>query len=467
MARVIYELEQLTKQELLDETRAALKTPDGKDARDKCDQLGNGFSAPSRASKAQLVFFISLYEGIVAEREKSYKSPAPAKMPLEPVSEPPIVVEPIIVVEPVQLNIEPVQQTLVVDEPVQQTVVVDEPVAVDEPVYENHDGLLAKAAQEYYQKLETYTLECLAANVKFTPAFFATVSYFRPTIERLAATSNAYSILNFKSQVLKRIADKVATSASQWPDDALTVNFNLFKQSVDASFSDLASAKVKNQNTGLNNRANNAVDVDVTRLLDWSQKLLANLPENASRWTCVATALMVLTGRRQSEIMSSGKFTLAEDGKLTFTGQLKRHQDDGNIAITIPVLCDPELVINAISWLDSWRKRIAPADDSFGEQQKAAKKAHDKYSRYLSQSAKATLTELVDIDGDWIHEGKDRRKCHLFRQIYGQVAYKRFYAGSGRKIGQVLTEILGHADSAGSRKFAAESYDADIFVVND
>jgi len=460
MARVIGQLEQLTKQELLDETRAALKTLEGKDARDKCDQLGNGFSAPSRASKAQLVYFISLYEGIVAEREKSCKSPAPAKMTVEPVSEPIIVVEPVEVIEPVQLNIEPVQQTLVVDEPVQQ-------IVVDEPVYANHEQLLDRAAQEYYQKLETYTLECLAANVKFTPAFFATVSYFRPTIERLAATSNAYSILNFKSQVLKRIGDKVADSASQWPDDALTVNFNLFKQSVDASFSDLASAKVKNQNTGLNNRANNAVDVDVTRLIQWSQKLLANLPENATRWTCVATALMVVTGRRQSEIMSSGKFTLAEDGKLTFTGQLKRHQDDGNVAITIPVLCDPELVINAISWLDSWRKRITPADDSFGEQQRAAKKAHDKYSRYLSQSAKATLTELVDINGDWIHEGKDRRKCHLFRQIYGQLAYKRFYAGSGRKIGQVLTEILGHADSAGSRKFAAESYDADIFVVND
>ena len=267
--------------------------------------------------------------------------------------------------------------------------------------------------------------------------------------------------------MLKRIADKVNTYATQYPDNALKTNYDLFCKSVAAAFSDLSAQKFITQNENLNNRANNAVNVDVTRLVAWSTKLLENLPERPDRWTAVAIALMVLTGRRQSEIMSSGKFVLADDNKLVFTGQLKRHHDDGNIAITIPALCEPELIINAINWLDSWRKRIAPADDSFDAQQKAAKKAHDKYSRYLSQAAKAALTELVDIAGDWITDGKDRRKCHLLRQIYGQLAYKRFYAGSGRKIGQVLTEILGHADSAGSRKFAAESYDADIFVVND
>ena len=327
-------------------------------------------------------------------------------------------------------------------------------------------GTLDRVANEYHQKIDDYTLECLASNTKFSTSFFELVNHFRPTIERLASTSNAYSLLNFKAQVLKRIADKVNTCATQYPDNALKTNYDLFTKSVAAAFSDLSAQKFTRQNENLNKRANNAVNVDVSNLVAWSTKLLENLPDRSNKWTAVAVALMVVTGRRQSEIMSSGKFALADDNKLIFTGQLKRHHDDGNPEILIPALCDAELVIGGINWLDSWRKRIAPADDSFESQQKAAKKAHDKYSRYLSQAAKEALTELVDIAGDWITDGKDRRKCHLLRQIYGQLAYKRFYAGSGRKIGQVLTDILGHGDSVSQRRFAA-SYDADIFVVND
>lgn len=448
MARSIGMLNELTKQELLTETRLALKTPAGIEARERAD-----LPSPSRASKSLLVYFLSMYEGLL-ELEETSEPLAPVNEPLAPVNEPSCTSVTSICTNGSQLNLEPVQETIEVA------------ANDDEPIYFNHDELLQKTAKEYFAKIEKYTLECLAGGVKFSPVFFELVSYFRPDVERLAATSNPYSILNFKAQVLKRIADKVSSVANQYPDDALTTNFELFAKSVAASFSNLSAEKFTAQNASLNNRANNAIKVDVTRLIEWAGKTLTHLPQKSDSWTLVATALMVATGRRQSEIMSSGRFTVSGD-KLSFSGQLKRHQDEQNAPIDIPTLVDAQLVINGIQWLDSWRKRIEPADESFKAQQSAAKKAHDKYSRYLSQAAKAVLTQYVDISGDWIHESKDRRKCHLFRQIYGQLAYKRYYANSGRKIGQVLTEILGHADNAGSRKFAAESYDADIFVVND
>jgi hypothetical protein len=52
----------------------------------------------------------------------------------------------------------------------------------------------------------------------------------------------------------------------------------------------------------------------------------------------------------------------------------------------------------------------------------------------------------------------------LFRQIYGQCIFPVFFEGSGRKLNQVLTEVMGHSSSMSSRKHAAENYDSDCFV---
>jgi len=71
--------------------------------------------------------------------------------------------------------------------------------------------------------------------------------------------------------------------------------------------------------------------------------------------------------------------------------------------------------------------------------------------------------EEVQKDGETI-KIKDRRKSHLFRQIYGQVVYPWFYADSKRKLAQVLIEVMGHSDTPSSRSFAFSNYDSDIEV---
>ncbi|BAZ70805.1 hypothetical protein NIES4106_56020 (plasmid) [Fischerella sp. NIES-4106] len=210
-------------------------------------------------------------------------------------------------------------------------------------------------------------------------------------------------------------------------------------------------------------------------MVQWAKNRLINLPEVPSLWHQVAVALMILTGRRQSEIMSSAKFSpVGSDSYVEFSGQLKRHDEETVGAYEIPVLANSaEAVIAGLQWLEDNNKRVAPTDESYQAQQAAAKKSHDRFSRYLSESAKVACNKYIVLGegADWelpdeSGKKKDRRKCHLFRQIYGQVVYPVYFEKSGRKLNQVLTEVMGHSNRASSRRHAAEAYDADCFVTD-
>jgi hypothetical protein len=172
--------------------------------------------------------------------------------------------------------------------------------------------------------------------------------------------------------------------------------------------------------------------------------------------------------------MSSAKFEAIEDkaNAVMFSGQLKRHNGENVEAYEIPILGNAAReVINGIQWLEDNSKRVICLDDSYESQQVGAKKAHDRFSRYLSEVAKKIISDYVVVGSpdDWMladesGKSKDRRKCHLFRQVYGQCVFPVFFSESGRKLNQVLTEVMGHSSSASSRKHAAENYDSDCFV---
>jgi hypothetical protein len=113
--------------------------------------------------------------------------------------------------------------------------------------------------------------------------------------------------------------------------------------------------------------------------------------------------------------------------------------------------------------------------EAHGKRADTPKAAHDRFSRYLSEAAKRVCGYITSPAQDWSEytdaKGKvrDRRKCHLFRQIYGQVVIPVFYPrveGRGKKAKRILTEVMGHADRASSRNHAAEAYDADVFVMD-
>jgi hypothetical protein len=181
-------------------------------------------------------------------------------------------------------------------------------------------------------------------------------------------------------------------------------------------------------------------------------------------WAEVAIALMTLTGRRQSEIMCSGHFEYIDDNWVMFSGQLKKHSLESVESYQIPVLMGASKeVIEGIKWLSDSHKRIPVID---GDVSSAAKQSHDKYSRYLSGSVKDILSTYVKTSDKWIHAGKDRKKCHLLRQIYGQIVYPLFFKDSKQKMNQVLNQVMGHNDSLEAGRNSSICYDADVVVID-
>jgi hypothetical protein len=129
-----------------------------------------------------------------------------------------------------------------------------------------------------------------------------------------------------------------------------------------------------------------------------------------------------------------------------------------------------------MQWLEGHGKRCLPSDESDEAQAIAAKASHDRFSRYLSEKAKQICDKYITplegaklVSPNESGKLKDRRNCHLMRQIYGQLVIPLFHPSVGgmrRKANQILTEIMGHSSRESSIKHAATAYDTDIFIVD-
>ena len=319
----------------------------------------------------------------------------------------------------------------------------------------------------YYYSLKKYTLNLCTQNRLFLPEYFEMIPGFKAGVE-IAFGNNIHTIANVTSQILKRIGELVSAEAHLFPEGMFLDQYQNFYKSIKALMAEYSKAKHIDGMISLNERQNNTIDVEVCDLLIWAKSQLQNLPRVGTNWTEVAIAVMCLTGRRQSEIMCTGNFTYIDDDYVMFDGQLKKHDTSKDAeAYKIPVLLgSAKEIIAGIEWLDKSCKRVKVVDSNY---QDAAKKSHDKYSRYLSASVKDLLGKYVRLnssDDTWYHGGKDRKKCHLLRQIYAQVAYPLFFKGSKQKLNQVIASIMGHNDDLSASRASAVCYDADVIVVD-
>ena len=332
--------------------------------------------------------------------------------------------------------------------------------------YENYETQLDDIANEIYNNengLKKVFTETFSKQLVFNPDLLRIANQLKSTLEIVLSTKKVdYSpstLLNYKSQIMKRLEVMTINDFDNLKNE-ITEQFNLFTQAVQGAFKPVSVKKREVTNTNINTRQNDAIEIKVSNLIKWAKNRLEKLPKESARWREVAIALMIVTGRRQSEIMATGEFTIIDDDHVLFEGQLKRHTDEDVESFEIPTLVKSQLVIDGVNWLNSNNKR---EDDP--------KKAHNRFSRYLSVTAKEICnSEIKVINGEWEYKSengkdKDRRTCHIFRQIYGQVAYKIFCPKT-RKISQFLTDIMGHSNSPSSRNWAASNYDSDI-VIND
>jgi hypothetical protein len=336
-------------------------------------------------------------------------------------------------------------------------------VAEVDDEYQGCQGKIIFMVNTYYAKLKNYTLELQAQKVLFLPSWFEIVTPFKAEIENKFGT-NANSVCTAVSSVLKGIGKSVNAEAWQFPDGMLIQQYQLFYKSVKSLMSEYTKSKRVEGQKKLNLRQRNTIDIEVASLLLWSKAKLQNLPRLGKDWTEVAIALMCLTGRRQSEIMCSGSFEYLDDNWVMFSGQLKKHSLESAESYKIPILMGAAReVVEGLRWLSDSHKRIPVID---GDVSFAAKQSHDKYSRYLSGSVKDILSTYVKTGDKWVHEGKDRKKCLLLRQIYGQVVYPLFFRDSRQKMNQVLNQIMGHNNSLEAGRSSATCYDADVVVID-
>jgi hypothetical protein len=329
-------------------------------------------------------------------------------------------------------------------------------VATDE-VTENQDGSIAS---EIYQELRGYTRERWDAD---TQRFLATNGELNRLVlrlvTRLRADNQAISTtLNRKRAIINAMLKMLEVDRNETHYNQYRETFNEFQRNLNATLRDLSEEKNRLQGKRLADRGRNVCEVKVSRLYDWAVDTLVNLKETDSpaKWRDVAIALMLTTGRRQSEILSSAQFTESgSDDSVMFSGQLKtKGRSDAPEVYEIPVFAPASAVINGLNWLTSKNKRHPdPAV------------AHNRFSKELS-GRMVVPGQYYEIDFKPESVGGKEPKgskltSHLCRQIYAQKLKPMTPKGTQPR--RYLASALGHSPDDIN---TVESYDADIIVLD-
>lgn len=401
-------------------------------------------------------------------------------------------------VEPVQAVVEPVKSVETVDtvEPVKSVVETVKVASADEtPDYTNSEQeKIAIAKQLYYSKakengltgLREYHLMLCQQDKFFLPDFAILVARTRVIIEEYANSksfegkAHPGSIQKIRLEIIRFIEGFVnADKASFDHPKGITLleSYQAFDDAVRGAFKDIGALKHQ-----LNQKMNKAGEIDVRAIkvlpfIEWAMEVVSNLPalpsgnasedrSNGAKWKEIAIAVMLLTGRRQSEVLSSGIFNYVDESTVVFEGQLKRHVEELVQAEKIPVLGKAaRQVVDAIEWLAVYQKRTIPQERVPKAIQDAAKKSHDKCSRYIAEVME-TLSKccLITNNKQWIvvEGGKEvnKFKGHLCRQIYAQVCEGLFNDPNETKKRAFINKILLES------RDASVPYDRDINVTD-
>ncbi|BAY14240.1 protelomerase family protein [Calothrix sp. NIES-2098] len=383
--------------------------------------------------------------------------------------------QPVEFVEPVEIKPEPIP------EKIEATTETTRPTIEHSEYSDSEAEKLGIAKKLYYATaakdgltgLREYQLNLCKTQKYFLPEFAILVARTRVIIEDYAnakspdGKAHPGTIQKIRVDVMRYLADIVKPEIDKFPpvnDRTLEDIFNEFEASVRGAFADIGKAKYE-----LNRKKNEAAEEDVRAIkvspfIEWAIDQVSDLPESPARWREVAIALMLLTGRRQSEVMSSGIFKYADETHVIFEGQLKRHVAELVEAEKIPVLGKAaRAVVNAINWLESHGKRTIPTERTPEALQAAAKKSHDRCSRYIAEAMdKLSVYCQIINNKSWevTENGKlvNKFKGHLCRQIYAQVCSGLFNDSNESKKRAYISRILLE------NRDAALIYDRDIEV---
>jgi len=181
---------------------------------------------------------------------------------------------------------------------------------------------------------------------------------------------------------------------------------------------------------------NHPIEAQVARrnenvvLLDHSEAIVAQAVRllESREWAEVAAGLVVVTGRRSSEILGTADFQPKSQWSVTFTGALKRRGESQVLSFEIPTLTTAERVITALAKL----RLMCPTEGLSAEQ------INQKY-------AQAVATACDRQFSDWVphRDGRDNLFTHLFRSVYAAIA-THWYAPPTIDANEYKAAIQGH-----------------------
>jgi hypothetical protein len=161
--------------------------------------------------------------------------------------------------------------------------------------------------------------------------------------------------------------------------------------------------------------------VDPEKLIIKGTELL-----KADSYLNLSLGLMLVTGRRATEILKTAQMSLATPDTVIFQGQLKTKNSDNaqTQPYEIPTLCDSSLVVEALAKLRTLRDFSDLTPDQ----------VHSRSNKSLNESIKRQFKGLIDNPSP-----KDLRAC------YAQICHEYFCP---RHISQTayFAKILGHSE---------------------
>jgi Telomere resolvase len=162
-------------------------------------------------------------------------------------------------------------------------------------------------------------------------------------------------------------------------------------------------------------------------------------------WADVAAGLVVVTGRRSTEILGTANFQPKSQWSVIFSGALKRRGETQVLSIEIPTLTTAERVIGALTKL----RRMCSTEGLRAEE------INQKYSQAVAAACDRHFSSLVPN-----RNGRDNLFTHLFRSVYAAIA-TYWYAPPTLDANEYKAAIQGHyaildtADGTRRRSLAA------------
>jgi cell division protein FtsB len=165
-------------------------------------------------------------------------------------------------------------------------------------------------------------------------------------------------------------------------------------------------------------------------LLDNSEAIVAQAVRllEQREWAEVAAGLVVLTGRRSSEILGTADFQAKSQWSVVFSGALKRRGEVQRLSFEIPTLTTAERVIAALAKL----RQMCPTEGLSAEQ------INQKYSQAVATACDRYFSNLVPH-----RDGRDNLFTHLFRSVYAAIA-THWYAPPTVDANEYKAAIQGH-----------------------